>query len=351
MKNKFIKEDQYQIPKFWYSIYNGDPTEPPHQYSTTNYYDFEKIEKIILEEFKVLTQSHSRGYDDGINNIDKITYFNEKGIVINIEYVYKEEDKLKHEGYTIYYKASEKDYVFELAEKLEVAAFPKSESNELCIICNGREGLYLNRINLDTVEVDLELNYGSEWKDGHERLLNCLLKGKNKGIALLHGEPGTGKSMYIKYLIGLLSKEGKRVIYVPKNMVSNLTDPSFLNMMTDYTKSVLVIEDAEEAVRSRKKGGNIVDTLLNLSDGLMSDFLGIQIICTFNYNYTDVDEALMRKGRLLVSHKFGKISKENAQKLSEKLGFNTVITEDMLLTDVYNQDEPTIAKQENKIGF
>ena len=39
--------------------------------------------------------------------------------------------------------------------------------------------------------------------------------------------------------------------------------------------------------------------LLNISDGLLADFLHVQVICTFNHPLSMVDSALLRKGRLI----------------------------------------------------
>jgi hypothetical protein len=124
--------------------------------------------------------------------------------------------------------------------------------------------------------------------------------------------------------------------------------------MADYPNSILIIEDAEEAIKSRKQGGTTVDKLLNLSDGIISDFLGTQIICTFNNDLADIDEALLRKGRLILKHEFTKLNTEQAQKLSDKLGYTSIINNPMTLTEIYNQnDKFTEDKKESKvkIGF
>jgi ATP-dependent 26S proteasome regulatory subunit len=123
--------------------------------------------------------------------------------------------------------------------------------------------------------------------------------------------------------------------------------------MADYPNSILIIEDAEEAIKSRKQGGATVDKLLNLSDGIISDFLGTQIICTFNNDITMIDEALLRKGRLILKHEFKRLSAEQAQKLSDKLGFKSTITKDMTVSEVYNQEEvhSEEVKDREVIGF
>jgi SpoVK/Ycf46/Vps4 family AAA+-type ATPase len=142
---------------------------------------------------------------------------------------------------------------------------------------------------------------------------------------------------------------------MPNQLINSLTDPNFLPLMTDHPGSVLVIEDAEEALRSRKNGGVTVDKLLNIADGIISDFLGIQIICTFNSSVSMLDEALLRKGRLILKHEFKKLDIEASQKLIDKLGLNYKATKPMTLAEIYNIEdtysEGAKADDRKPIGF
>jgi hypothetical protein len=232
-----------------------------------------------------------------------------------------------------------------------------NSENKSCInmIINEGNGLDVRSFDITIPEVDIRMNYGDEWAERHEKLIEALTIKPKKGIALLHGLPGTGKSMYIRHLISILSRyDDRTVIYLPNQMIDFLTDPSFIPLMTSYANSILVIEDADEAIQSRKNGGRTVDKLLNISDGILSDFLGIQIICTFNCDITMIDDALLRKGRLILKHEFGKLSKEKAQELSNHLGFDTEIKTDMTLAEIYNQDQTDIGSEpieKPKIGF
>ena len=57
-----------------------------------------------------------------------------------------------------------------------------------------------------------------------------------------------------------------------------------------------MIEDAENILIDREAGGSsAVSALLNLTDGLLSDCLNIQIICTFNTDLSKLDRALSVK--------------------------------------------------------
>lgn len=233
--------------------------------------------------------------------------------------------------------------------KTKIASTEKS-SVYMVVMDDG--ALDLKAFDINVPELDIKMNYGDEWSIKHDHLVEALTVKPKKGIALLHGLPGTGKSMYIRYLISLLS-DNRTMIYLPNQMIDSITDPSFIPLISDYPNSILIIEDADEAIKSRKTGGHTVDKLLNLADGILSDFLGTQIICTFNSDITTIDEALLRKGRLILKHKFGKLPKEQAQRLSNHLGFKTILNSDMTLAEIYNQEDAFGGQTDEpgKIGF
>ena len=90
--------------------------------------------------------------------------------------------------------------------------------------------------------------------------------------------------------------------------------------------------DAENIVIDRTRNGSSpVSALLNLADGLLGDYLNIQIICSFNTDLSRVDSALTRKGRLIAKYEFLELDVPKAQVLSGKLGFSSVINEPICL--------------------
>lgn len=141
----------------------------------------------------------------------------------------------------------------------------------------------------------------------------------SKGIVLLHGAPGTGKTNYLKYLIGKLKH--RKIIYLPPDLAGEITDPGFISFMTDNANSLLIIEDAEKILLERQAGDSTqaVSNLLNMSDGLLSEILKIQIIATFNTDIDKIDSALRRPGRLIGSYKFDKLSVDKTNKLLTKI--------------------------------
>ena len=107
-----------------------------------------------------------------------------------------------------------------------------------------------------------------------------------------------------------------------------------------YPNSILIIEDAENIVLDRKETLNpnqAVSNLLNLSDGLLGDAMHLQIITTFNCQMKAIDSALLREGRLVVEHKFDKLSISDARRLANELKMNETenIVEPMTLAEIY----------------
>ena len=95
-----------------------------------------------------------------------------------------------------------------------------------------------------------------------------------------------------------------------------------------------------------------VSNLLNISDGLLSDCLNVQIICTFNSELNMVDNALLRKGRLIARYEFGKLDVAKAQQLSKHFGFDTIVNKPMTLSEIANQHEMVFEnKQVQVLGF
>ncbi len=225
----------------------------------------------------------------------------------------------------------------------------KQEPHEIYLLINTQNGIDITSLIITKPKLKIEDNYNDDFIETHQNIIKRLSKNNDKGIVLLHGKPGTGKTFYIRYLIAQLKK---KVIFLPPNMTLAITNPDFLSVLIENPNSIFVIEDAENIVLDREQhGSSAVSTLLNLSDGLLSDCLNIQIVCSFNTDISKIDAALMRKGRLIAKYEFKALEVDKAQQLSDKLGFKTKITNPTILTDIYNQNENEFKESKNKIGF
>jgi len=220
---------------------------------------------------------------------------------------------------------------------------------EINLIVNNN-GLQLKEMEIKRTKLDLDLFYEDDFKAVNEVIHKRLNKKNDKGIVLLHGLPGTGKTTYLRYLIGKLKK---RVLFLSPNIAGNLMNPDFIDLLMDNPNTVLIVEDAENIIMDRRSSNSpAVSNLLNISDGLLADFLNVQLICTFNSSLTMIDNALLRKGRLIARYEFGKLSTGKAQRLSNYFGFDTVVKQPMTIAEISHQHEQQIGpKAVEEIGF
>jgi hypothetical protein len=226
----------------------------------------------------------------------------------------------------------------------------RRKPHEINLIVRNRNSLELKSMEIKKMKLDIDLFYENELKEVDALIRTRLNNKKDKGIVLLHGLPGTGKTTYLRYLAGRIKK---KILFLPPNIAGSICDPEFVELIVDNPECVLIIEDAENIIMDRRTNSNsAVSNLLNISDGLLADFLNAQLICTFNSALTMVDNALLRKGRLIAKYEFGKLSVAKAQRLSEHLGFKSIITRPMTVAEITNQDERDFeTKQVETIGF
>jgi hypothetical protein len=221
---------------------------------------------------------------------------------------------------------------------------------EINLVIQARSRLNLKAMEIKRTKLDLDLFYEDDFKQTDEIIRNRLNQKNDKGIVLLHGLPGTGKTTYLRYLVG---KVKKRVMFLSPSVAGNLMNPDFIELLIDNPNSVLIIEDAENIIMDRKyDSSSAVSNLLNISDGLLADFLNVQLICTFNSSLTTIDSALMRKGRLIARYEFGKLNAVKGQKLSDYFGFNTVILKPMTIAEIAHQhDKQYEVRNVETVGF
>lgn len=199
-------------------------------------------------------------------------------------------------------------------------------------------GTELSSFPMENLKCDLELNYGTNFRTIHEKIVSSL-KDKKSGLYILHSPPGTGKTSYIRYLTTQVSN--RRFIFVPNIMVASIFSPKMVQSLYTFKDSVLILEDAELCIFKRDGSNNeLVSGVLNITDGLLRDLLNISIFVTFNaMEISELDKALLRKGRLRAMYKFDPLSKSDSQKLLVELKKPNTATGPMTLAEIYNVDE------------
>ena len=263
---------------------------------------------------------------------------------------------------------------------------PEEEKNNLFLVAQDMSGFKLNKWHIKEVkDFDFNLQYNDDFPVANATIKDFIEEDGKSGLLILWGEKGTGKTTYIRHLIS--SYPNKKFVFIPSNLITMLGDPSFGNFLLSLQNSIIILEDCEAVIRSRKSNSSAsaVSLLLNMGDGLMSDDLGIKFICTFNEEVTNIDEALMRKGRLACMYEFKKLTADKVgvllpevvknkiaeyekkiedagddtdkvNRINEKITklqsiFNYSNFKDMTLADIYNVEDASFIKETKKIGF
>ena len=230
---------------------------------------------------------------------------------------------------------------------------------QIYLVTRGMGGYELVAKEAKDMEVDIRTNYNDDFIEKDQIIRNFLSEDNTSGLVILNGEKGTGKTTYLRHLINQINR---KFIYITADMAQALTDPGFISFLGQMQDSVLILEDCESLVESRKSGARStgIANMLNLCDGLLSDIFNIKIITTFNADISRIDDALLRKGRLICWYEFKKLCVEKTNALFKKLGIDHISDKDMPICDIFNFDKENgiaedkdgkVLSNNKKVGF
>lgn len=228
--------------------------------------------------------------------------------------------------------------------------FGMSSAPTFNVLTKARGGFKTEEVRTEKITLDLNKNYNDDFLEVAEQINQAIIN-KKSGLILLYGKPGTGKTTYIKSLLSTYQKYN--FIFIPNEFINNLLDPEFVSFLLKQRNSILVLEDAEKVISSRDNmnKSSVVSTLLQLTDGLFSDYLNIKVISTFNTSISKIDSALLRKGRMIAMYEFNALSVEKTNLLLQETGGQTT-DKSLYLADIYNPEQANYANIEKKrIGF
>ena len=285
--------------------------------------------------------------------------FDNKKTDIGHFYIHLEKMVLYFDGHSSFLVYDPKEYqdpestVHTILGLIKSYKTPNIVKNTLYVVYKTDHGFQKKPFKVKKKKIDLGDNYNDDFPAVSEDIIRKLNNMEKTGLVILHGEPGTGKTTYIRYLAGKLKRD---IIFISPDMVHHITSPDFIPFLLDNSNAILILEDAEPALQKREGDGRsgAVSNILNMTDGLLSDCLNISIVATFNTQMNNVDEALRRQGRLLREYKFDKLDVHKAQALMDKIGKDVKVTEPMSLAEIYFYgDENTDGRafQRKKMGF
>jgi hypothetical protein len=312
--------------------------------------DHEKLFHAILEKYKinekdvVSTQVYSR----------KKSLFCYSSYLIPLAkdlWVFHGSGEHEQDGTTILYATeTPKEKVKELQAFVNSFEEIPEKNGKIYLIHKFDYGFDLKAYDITETSCDIKKHYNDDFEEINTKIINRLSTANDKGLVLLHGKPGTGKTSYIRYLT---KKVNKRMIFLSPEVSQYISSPDFITILSEYPNSVIIIEDAENVIKTRKSGGSsAISNLLNLTDGLLADCLKIQLICSFNTDVSQIDNALLRKGRLIAMYEFNELEKQKAAELAMSLEKPFPIIADTILADIFNQEQVGVKEESKaKIGY
>lgn len=112
-------------------------------------------------------------------------------------------------------------------------------------------------------------------------------------ILILMGEPGTGKTSFVRHMICSI---GKNSYYTFDDNIMN-SDDFYIDFLTDKKTDFLIIEDADLLLNSRELNNKVMSKFLNASDGLVKTPNKKIVFTTNIQKISSIDDAIIRPGR------------------------------------------------------
>lgn len=229
-----------------------------------------------------------------------------------------------------------------------------SKDAKISILLKKDNEFSFNHHKINPYPINLNTMYNEDFLPVHQKIKHDLTH-NHKGVVLLHGVAGSGKTNYIKWLTSQIPE--KDFIFVPNSMIHLLVDPMFMNLLIGKKNSVLVLEDCENYISERSidhSQSDVVASILNIADGMLSDVLECQFVCTFNANLTEIDHALLRRGRLIAEYHFKELSVERCNAYLQSIGKEIVVEHPYSLAELTHIDEQEFKaekEQKRRMGF
>lgn len=167
-----------------------------------------------------------------------------------------------------------------------------------------RNGMHLGLNSIGNAGIPLvDGNYTKKVMDDYKYAIKDLNSESPSGrIVVMRGPAGTGKTHLIRAM--LLQVPDAMFVLISPEVVTNLAGPELLPLLMNYRGGstgpiVLILEDADRCLVARAdENMSLIQSLLNLGDGILGSLLDVRIVATTNADELKMEQAIMRPGRL-----------------------------------------------------
>lgn len=228
-----------------------------------------------------------------------------------------------------------------------VLDFCEDDSNKLNTIGLSQNGLELEPVNFHNIDLEnIEMFYNEQTFKSVEKAIKKIKKA-DKGLTVLYGDRGTGKTSIINHLA---TKLDRIIMFIPNNMIEHtINNPDFRRFIKKYERPIIVLDDCEMLFNEMYKSNPISNNLLQMVDGFLSDTMNVNIIALFNTDTEDdIDESLLECNNLIDVIEFELLSTEESNDLSKHLESNKKYKNKTKVIDIIKKRS---SSEYTKIGF
>lgn len=313
------------------------------------------VEKNFLNKYSLI-DSEDIDESEGIENSDDVDVFFDGEAWVGATITVIDEEAIvifAADSLNLYYNSCHdrlwaNEYCANILKQLP-GKFEKPEASKVNLVGYDRGDYYTSKQNIKPTTIDIDKYYNDDFAKAYKSIEE-FLNSRESGLVLLHGEKGTGKTNMIRHIITNIPKE---YIIIPNGMMPHIANPEFISFISDHKDSIFILEDCEQILLDR--GANPfnsgISTILNMSDGLLSDIFNIKFICTFNMDESLIDSALLRKGRCYVNYDFKPLVADKVKVLAEEHDIELKEVKAMTLAELFNADVDDFVPEVHKLGF
>jgi ATP-dependent 26S proteasome regulatory subunit len=189
--------------------------------------------------------------------------------------------------------------------------------------------------------------YNESTLKGVNKLIKTIRK-SDKGLSIFYGPRGSGKTSMIN---NISDKLDRILIFIPNNLIeSTINNPDFKKFLMKHPKPVIVLDDCEVIFNDvYYKSNVVVNNLLQMIDGFISDSIDLNVIIIFNTDDdSDIDQSLLECNNLHDVIEFEYLDEEESNELAIHIGSKKKYKNKTKLIDIIkkrNRDE------NKKVGF
>ncbi len=239
-------------------------------------------------------------------------------------------------------------FVEEIRDFFKPQWLPPEKSGHIYAIV--RQGMHLGLNSIGNAGIPLvEGNYTKKVQDDYRFAINDLNSESPSGrIVVMRGPAGTGKTHLIRAM--LLQVPDAMFVLISPEVVTNLAGPELLPLLMNYRGGstgpiVLVLEDADRCLVTRgDENMSLIQSLLNLGDGILGSLLDIRIVATTNADELKLDKAVTRPGRLSKMLDVNQLDFDTARSIFTRLLPSAALPQNLKQDNPHNRLQMTLAE-------